>query len=178
MVPHDVSLGFSLDLGGHSRVKRIRCRKALWGTFGELPTEVPHDRDGNFETQLVPKHQTRWSGFDGMILSLYARGMTVREILVHLEEMYGTEVSPSLISSITDAVTDEVKAWQIRPLDTVYPIVYMHCLHVKVREDSVRVKAVYLAIGIKLNGEKEVLVLGLAQTEGAKTWLQVCCATA
>ncbi|NII12401.1 IS256 family transposase, partial [Oleiagrimonas sp. C23AA] len=150
-----------------------RSRKTLKGEFGELPLDVPRDRDGSFEPKLVPKHQTRWSGFDDKILSLYARGMTVREIQAHLEEMYGTEVSPSLISSITDAVTDEVKAWQGRPLDTVYPIVYMDCLHVKVREGAVRVKAVYLAIGITLNGEKEVLGLWLAQTEGAKFWLQV-----
>ena len=150
-----------------------RSRKTLKGEFGELPIEVPRDRDGSFEPKLVPKHQTRWNGFDDKILSLYARAMTVREIQAHLEEMYGAEVSPSLISSITDAVTDEVKAWRGRPLDTVYPIVYMDCLHVKVREGAVRVKAVYLAIGITLNGEKEVLGLWLAQTEGAKFWLQV-----
>ena len=150
-----------------------RSRKTLKGEFGELPIEVPRDRDGSFEPKLVPKHQTRWNGFDDKILSLYARAMTVREIQAHLEEMYGAEVSPSLISSITDAVTDEVKAWQGRPLDTVYPIVYMDCLHVKVREGAVRVKAVYLAIGITLNGEKGVLGLWLAQTEGAKFWLQV-----
>lgn len=151
---------------GHSR-------KVLKGDFGELPIEIPRDRDGTFEPRLVAKHQTRWSGFDDKIISLYARGMTVREIQAHLEEMYGAEVSPSLISSITDTVIDEVKAWQSRPLDAVYPIVYMDCLHVKVREGSVRVKAVYLAIGITMNGEKEVLGLWLAQTEGAKFWLSV-----
>ncbi|KKY05105.1 transposase, partial [Xanthomonas phaseoli pv. phaseoli] len=118
-------------------------------------------------------HQTRWAGFDDKILSLYARGMTVREIQSHLEEMYGTEVSPSLISSVTDAVVEEVKAWQARPLDPVYPIVYLDCIHVKVREGAVRVKAVYLAIGITMGGEKEVLGLWLAQAEGAKFWLQV-----
>ncbi|KKY08266.1 hypothetical protein ST27_24320, partial [Xanthomonas phaseoli pv. phaseoli] len=98
---------------------------------------------------------------------------TVREIQSHLEEMYGTEVSPSLISSVTDAVVEEVKAWQARPLDPVYPIVYLDCIHVKVREGAVRVKAVYLAIGITMGGEKEVLGLWLAQAEGAKFWLQV-----
>ena len=96
-----------------------RSRKTLKGEFGELPIEIPRDRDGTFEPELVPKHQTRWSGFDGKILSLYARGMTVREIQAHLEEMYGAEVSPSLISSVTDAVVDEVKAWQGRPLDAI-----------------------------------------------------------
>lgn len=150
-----------------------KSKKTLKGDFGELPIEIPRDRHGTFEPQLIPKHQTRWSGFDDKILSLYARGMTVREIQAHLEEMYGTEVSPSLISSITDAVSEEVKAWQARPLDPIYPIIYLDCLHVKVREGAVRVKAVYLAIGVTMSGEKEVLGLWLAQTEGAKFWLQV-----
>jgi putative transposase len=150
-----------------------RSRKTLKGEFGELPIEIPRDREGTFEPKLVPKHQTRWTGFDDKSLSLYARGMTVREIQAHLEEMYGAEVSPSLISSVTDAVIDEVKAWQSRPLDPVYPIVYLDCIHVKVREGSVRVKAVYLAIGVTMAGDKEVLGLWLAQTEGAKFWLQV-----
>ena len=148
-------------------------RKKLKGEFGELPIEVPRDRHGSFEPQLIPKHQTRWNGFDDKIISLYARGMTVREIQSHLQEMYGAEVSPSLISSVTDAVSEEVKVWQARPLDAIYPIVYLDCIHVKVREGAVRVKAVYLAIGINMNGEKEVLGLWLAQTEGAKFWLQV-----
>jgi putative transposase len=150
-----------------------RSRKTLKGEFGELPIDVPRDRHGSFEPQLIPKHQTRWTGFDDKILSLYARGMTVREIQAHLEEMYGTEVSPSLISSVTDAVVDEAKTWQSRPLDPVYPIVYLDCIHVKVREGAVRVKAVYLALGVTLTGEKEVLGLWIAQTEGAKFWLQV-----
>ena len=150
-----------------------KSRKTLKGEFGELPIEIPRDRHGTFEPQLIPKHQTRWTGFDDKILSLYARGMTVREIQAHLEEMYGTEVSPSLISSITDAVAEEVKAWQSRPLDPIYPIIYLDCIHVKVREGAVRAKAVYLAIGVTMTGEKEVLGLWLAQTEGAKFWLQV-----
>ncbi|GBL46976.1 mobile element protein [Sulfuriferula multivorans] len=148
--------------------------KTLKGDFGALPIEIPRDRDGSFEPQLIGKHQTRWSGFDDKILSLYARGMTVREIQSHLEEMYGTEVSPTLISSVTDAVMDEAKAWQVRPLDALYPIVYLDCIHAKVRDDgTVRVKAVYLALGVNLNGEKELLGLWVAQTEGAKFWLQV-----
>ncbi|NJD08799.1 MAG: IS256 family transposase [Methylococcaceae bacterium] len=150
-----------------------KSRKTLKGEFGELSIEIPRDRHGSFEPQLIPKHQTRWAGFDDKILSLYARGMTGREIQSHLEEMYGTEVSPSLISSVTEAVADEVKAWQSRPLDAIYPIVYLDCIHVKVREGTVRVKAVYLAIGITMTGEKEGLGLWLAQTEGAKFWLQV-----
>ena len=159
------------NTGGNTR--NGRSKKTLKGEFGELPIEVPRDRQGTFEPQLITKHQTRWTGFDDKIISLYARGMTVREIQSHLEEMYGTGVSPSLISSVTDAVADEVKAWQARPLDAIYPIVYMDCIHVKVRDGAVRVKAVYLAIGITMNGEKEVLGLWLAQTEGAKFWLQV-----
>jgi putative transposase len=148
--------------------------KTLKGDFGALPIDIPRDRDGSFEPQLIAKHQTRWSGFDDKILSLYARGMTVREIQSHLEEMYGTEVSPTLISSVTDAVMDEVKAWQARPLDALYPIVYLDCIHAKVRDSgAVRVKAVYLALGVNLHGDKELLGLWVAQTEGAKFWLQV-----
>jgi putative transposase len=123
-----------------------KSKKTLKGEFGELPIDIPRDRHGSFEPQLIPKHQTRWAGFDDKIISLYARGMTVREIQAHLQEMYATEVSPSLISSVTDAVSEEVKAWQARPLDPIYPIVYLDCIHVKVREGAVRVKAVYLAV--------------------------------
>ena len=151
-----------------------KSKKTLKGEFGELPIEIPRDRLGRFEPQLIAKHQTRWTGFDDKIISLYARGMTVREIQSHLTEMYGTEVSPTLISSVTDAVNDEVKAWQSRPLDPIFPIVYLDCIHVKVRDTgAVRVKAIYLAIGINMAGEKEVLGLWIAQTEGAKFWLQV-----
>ena len=151
-----------------------KSRKTLKGEFGELPIEVPRDRHGSFEPQIIPKHQTRWDGFDQKILSLYARGMTVREIQSHLEEMYGAEVSPTLISSVTEAVMDDARAWQSRPLDAVYPIVYLDCIHVKVRDGGVvRAKAVYLALGINMTGEKEVLGLWIAQTEGAKFWLQV-----
>ena len=169
---------------GHAKNKTVtnpagnarngKSSKTLKGEFGELPIEIPRDRHGSFEPQLIPKHQTRWNGFDEKILSLYARGMTVREIQGHLEEMYGTEVSPTLISSVTDAVADEVKAWQSRPLDALYPIVYLDCIHVKVRDaGTVRAKAVYLALGINMAGEKELLGIWIAQTEGAKFWLQV-----
>ena len=149
-------------------------RKTLKGEFGALPIDIPRDRQGSFEPQLIGKHQTRWPGFDDKILSLYARGMTVREIQGHLEEMYGAEISPTLISTVTDAVIEEVKAWQSRPLDALYPIVYLDCIHVKVRDSgTVRVKAVYLVLGINLLGEKELLGIWIAQTEGAKFWLQV-----
>ena len=151
-----------------------RSKKTLKGEFGELPIEIPRDRLASFEPQLVTKHQTRWAGFDDKILSLYARGMSVREIQAHLEDMYGAEVSPSLISSVTDAVMIDAHTWQSRPLDALYPIVYLDCIHVKVRDNgTVRTKAVYLALGVNLAGEKELLGLWITQTEGAKFWLQV-----
>jgi transposase-like protein len=137
--------------------------KTLQGDFGELPLDIPRDRQGAFEPQLVAKHQTRWSGFDDKIISLYARGLSVREIQGRLEEMYGTEVSPSLISAVTDAVSEDVKVWQARPLDPLYPILYLDCIHVKVRDaGAVRTKAVYLAIGVNMDGHKEVLGLWIA----------------
>jgi putative transposase len=149
-------------------------QKTLKGDFGELPLEIPRDRQGQFEPQIISKHQTRWTGFDDKIISLYARGMTVSEIQGHLEEIYGVQVSSGLIASVTEAVMDEVKAWQSRPLDALYPIVYLDCIHVKVRDSgTVRVKAVYLALGINMSGEKEVLGLWISQTEGAKFWMQV-----
>ena len=151
-----------------------KSRKTLKGEFGELPIEIPRDREGRFEPQIISKHQTRWVGFDDKIISLYARGMTVREIQQHLTEMYGTEVSPTLISAVTDGVMDEVKQWQSRPLDTVYPVIYLDCIHAKVRDaGSVRAKAIYLAIGINMEGHKEILGLWIAQNEGAKFWLSV-----
>jgi putative transposase len=151
-----------------------KSRKTLKGEFGELAIDLPRDRHASFDPQIIAKHQTHWHGFDDKILSLYARGMTVREIQSHLEEMYGTEVSPALISSVTDAVIEDVKAWQSRPLDALYSIIYLDCLYVKVRDaGTVKNKAVYLALGINLSGEKELLGLWIAQTEGAKFWLQV-----
>ena len=164
--------GIVANAAGNTR--NGKSKKTLKGEFGELPLEIPRDRHGSFEPQIIPKHQTRWDGFDEKILSLYARGMTVREIQSHLEEMYGAEVSPTLISSVTEAVMEDAKAWQNRPLDALYPIVYLDCIHVKVRDGGVvRTKAVYLALGINMSGEKEILGLWIAQTEGAKFWLQV-----
>jgi putative transposase len=151
-----------------------KSKKTLKGDFGNLPLEVPRDRSSTFEPQIVPKGQTRFEGFDDKILSLYARGMTTRQIKQHLEEIYQVEVSPSLISSVTDAITDEVKGWQSRPLDTVYPIIYLDALVVKVRESShIQNKAIHLIIGINTSGRKEVLGLWVAQNEGAKFWLSV-----
>jgi len=148
--------------------------KQLKGDFGEVQIEVPRDRQASFEPKLVGKGQTRFAGFDDKILSMYARGMTTREIQGHLEEMYQVEVSPALISNVTEAVMEEVKAWQSRPLDAIYPIVYLDALVVKMRTDGrVENRAVYVAIGITLAGQKEVLGLWTSANEGAKFWLQV-----
>lgn len=148
--------------------------KTMKGTFGTMPIEVPRDRNGTFEPQIVAKHQTRFTGFDDSIVSLYARGLSTREIQLHLEEIYQVEVSPSLISTVTEEVIDEVRAWQNRQLEAVYPILYLDALHYKVRDSGhVRNKAVYLAIGVNTSGIKEILGMWVAQTEGAKFWLGV-----
>jgi len=151
-----------------------KSAKTIKGSFGTMPLEVPRDRNGTFEPQIIEKHQTRFTGFDENIISLYSRGMSAREIQQHIEEIYHVEVSPALISSVTDAVLDEVKTWQNRQLDSVYPIVYMDAIQFKVRDNGhVKSKAIYLAIGVRMDGLKEVLGLWIAQTEGAKFWLQV-----
>src|SRR5213083_1225787 len=148
--------------------------KTLKGSFGTMPIEVPRDRNGTFEPQIIEKHQTRFTGFDDNIISLYARGLSTREIQQHLEEIYHVEVSPALISSVTDAVIDEVRTWQGRQLSEIYPIMYLDAIQFKVKDSGhIRNKAVYLAIGVGIDGMKEVLGLWIAQTEGAKFWLQV-----
>ena len=148
--------------------------KTLKGDFGSMPLEIPRDRECNFEPLIIPKGQTRFAEFDDKIISLYSRGLTTREIQSHLEEIYGVEVSPALISIVTEAVAEEVKAWQNRPLDALYPIVYMDAIRVKARGNGHVVnKAVYLAIGINIEGAKEVLGMWTSENEGAKFWLQV-----
>ncbi len=148
--------------------------KTIKGKRGQVQIEVPRDRRSQFEPQLIHKGQTRLDGFDERVLSLYARGLSTREIQAHLEEIYGTQVSPDLISTVTDAVLDEVRAWQARPLDALYPIVYLDALQVKIKsEGRIANKAIYLAIGITLRGHKEVLGLWASQNEGAKFWLSV-----
>jgi putative transposase len=148
--------------------------KTLKGDFGEVDIEVPRDRNSSFEPKIVAKHQRRFSGFDDKILSMYARGMTTREIQGHLQEIYGVEVSPTLISEVTDAVLEEVKTWQSRPREPLYPILYLDALMVKMRhEGRVENRAVYVAIGIDLEGQKDVLGLWTSANEGAKFWLQV-----
>ena len=141
---------------------------------GTLAIDVPRDRDGTFEPQLIRKRQRRLSDFDEKVLSLYARGMPTREIVEHLEELYGTEVSATLISAVTDAVLEDVKAWQARPLDPLYPIVYLDALHLKLKQSGhVQTCAVYIALGINMEGHKEVLGLWVGEAEGAKFWLSV-----
>lgn len=148
--------------------------KTVKGEFGEIVVETPRDRRGTFEPQILRKHQTRLEGFDEKILSMYARGMTTRDIQGHLQEMYGVEVSAALISEVTDAVVEEVKAWQSRPLEPVYPILYLDALFVKMRhEGRVENRAVYVAIGVDLEGRKDVLGLWTNASEGAKFWLAV-----
>jgi putative transposase len=160
------------DNSGNSR--NGTTPKTIKGKRGQVRIDVPRDRASEFEPQLVKKGQTRFDGFDEKIISLYARGMTQREIQGHLEEIYGVEVSPSLISTVTDAVLDEVRAWQARPLDSVYPILYLDALQVKVKSQGrVMNKAIYLAFGVNLHGLKEVLGMWASENEGAKFWMQI-----
>lgn len=151
-------------------------RKTVKSEDGAVEIEVPRDRDGSFEPRLIAKGQTRIDGLDDKIIAMYARGMSVRDIRGHLEELYGLEVSPDLISRVTDAVLDEVKEWRSRALDTVYPIVIFDALRVKIRDKDSRIvknKAVYLALGVTGDGQREVLGLWIADNEGAKFWLAV-----
>ncbi|WP_408733094.1 IS256 family transposase [Burkholderia ubonensis] len=141
---------------------------------GPVRVEVPRDRDGSFEPILIPKHERRFTGFDERIIAMYARGMSVREIQGFLAEHYGTEVSPDFISSVTDEVMAEALSWQSRPLEAMYPVVFFDALRVKIRDDGVvSNKAVYLALGIQADGQRDVLGLWIEQTEGAKFWLKV-----
>lgn len=141
---------------------------------GEMELNIPRDRQGHFEPNLIGKYQRRFPGFDEKIIAMYARGMTTREIQGHLQELYGIEVSPELVSVVTDAVLEEVAQWQARPLERVYAVVFFDALRVKIRDEgSVKNKAVYLAIGISCSGLKEVLGIWIEQTEGAKFWLRV-----
>ena len=141
---------------------------------GQFELSTPRDRAGSFEPQLVKKHQTRFTSMDDKILSLYAKGMTTREIVATFKEMYDADVSPTLISKVTDAVIEQVVEWQSRPLDAIYPIVYLDCIVVKIRQDKQVInKAIYLALGVNLEGHKELLGLWLSENEGAKFWLSV-----
>ena len=151
-----------------------KSTKTIRGKRGQIEIEVPRDRASEFEPQLIKKGQTRFDGFDDKIISMYARGLTCREIQAHLQEIYSVEVSPDLISTVTDSVIDEVRTWQSRPLDAVYPILYLDALQVKVKDQGrVSNKAIYLAIGVNMSGIKEVLGLWASENEGAKFWLSI-----
>jgi putative transposase len=157
-----------------SNSRNGRSRKRVKTGTAEVEIEVPRDREGSFEPALVPKSHQRLPGFDEKVLALYARGMTTREIQGHLEEVYGVEVSPTLISTVTDAVLDEVRAWQARPLESVYPIVFLDAIQVKGRvQGHIQIQAVYLALALTLTGEKELLGLWVGEAEGAKFWLSI-----
>ena len=159
--------------GGGNRRNGTSKKTVLTGT-SKLTIAVPRDREGSFDPQLIAKYQRRFPDFDHKIVSMYARGLSVREIRGHLEEIYGIEVSPDLISAVTDAVLEEVAEWQNRPLDAVFPLVFFDAIRVKIRDEGfVRNKAVYIALGILPNGAKEILGIWIEQTEGAKFWLRV-----
>ena len=159
------------DSGNH---RNGSTGKTVLTEDGPVRIEVPRDREGSFEPLLIPKHERRFTGFDDKIVSMYARGMTVREIQAFLAEQYGTEVSPEFISSVTDAVMSEVTAWQARPLEPMYPVVFFDALRVKIREDAVvRNKAIYLALGVLPDGTRDILGLWIENTEGAKFWMKV-----
>jgi putative transposase len=149
-------------------------KKKLKGDFGEIDVAVPRDRNSSFVPIIVPKGETRFKGFDDKIISMYARGMTTRDIQSHLEEIYGVDISPALISQVTDAVMEEVRLWQNRPLEDVYPIVYLDAVRIRVKHNGQIIKkAVYLAIAVTMTGVKEVLGMWAAETEGAKFWLNI-----
>lgn len=159
---------------GSGNNRNGKGRKTVQSDTGALEIEVPRDRNGTFQPQLVKKRQRRLEGFDDKVLALYARGLSTRDIQGQLEELYGAEVSPTLISNVTNGVMEDVRAWQSRPLSAVYPILYFDALFVKSRQEGpVKNKAVYLALGINLEGEKELLGLWIAETEGSKFWLSV-----
>jgi transposase-like protein len=168
-------LGTEAALGKSGNHRNGSSGKTVTTAEGEsLELAIPRDRQATFEPQLVGKYQRRLPGFDERVISMYARGMSVREITGHLEEIYGLEVSPDLISTITDEVLAEVEQWRQRPLEAMYPIVYFDALRLKIRDEgTVKNKAVYLALGIRADGRKEVLGLWIEQTEGAKFWLKV-----
>ncbi|ABC21619.1 Transposase, mutator type [Rhodospirillum rubrum ATCC 11170] len=149
-------------------------RKTVMTDTGSLAIDVPRDRQSSFDPQMIAKDQRRFPGFDEKIVSMYARGMSTREITGHLQELYGIDVSPDLISTVTDAVLDEIAAWQQRPLDPVYPLVFFDAIRVKIRDEGmVRNKAIHIALGVRADGAKDVLGLWLEQNEGATFWLRV-----
>ena len=163
--------------GGRPQGANVRngaTSKRVQTDLGPVQVSTPRDREGSFQPRILPKRQTRLAGLDDKVLGLYAGGMTVRDISAHLSELYGTEIGRDTISRVTDAVLEDIEAWRTRPLDPVYPVVYLDAMFVKVREDrSVRSRACYLAVGVTVDGDREVLGLWWQETEGAKFWLAV-----
>jgi len=171
----DDHLGYAKhEVSDASNSRNGTTRKTLQTDDGQFELETPRDREGTFEPKLVKKHQRRFTTMDDKILFLYGQGMTTREIVETFKEMYGAEISPTLISKVTNAVIEQVVEWQSRPLDAVYPIVYLDCIVLKIRQDNrVINKAIYLALGVNLEGQKELLGLWISENEGAKFWLNV-----
>jgi putative transposase len=162
------------NASGQANHRNGYSKKSVLTATSKMTLAVPRDRAGTFDPQLIAKYQRRFPDFDEKIISMYARGMSVREIRGHLEELYGLDVSPDLISAVTDAVLDEVAEWQNRPLDASYPLIFFDALRVKIRDEGfVRNKAVYIALGVMPDGTKDILGLWIEQTEGAKFWLRV-----
>jgi putative transposase len=160
--------------GGAGNTRNGTTPKTLATQHGQVRIEAPRDRRGSFAPQIVPKGKRRFAGFDEKIIALYARGMSVRDIQAHLAELYGVEVGHDLISRVTDAVIEDVRAWQQRPLEDVYPVIFLDCLVLKIREGgSVQRRACYLALGVTVDGDRDVLGMWFQETEGAKFWLQV-----
>jgi putative transposase len=160
--------------GGAANTRNGKSRKTLVTEHGPVEIRAPRDRDGSFEPRLVRKRQRRFEGFDEKILALYSRGMSTRDIEAYLRELYGVSIGRDLISRVTDAVMDDVRAWQARPLEDVYPVVFLDALVLKIRDGgSVQRKAGYLALGVGMDGSREVLGLWFQESEGAKFWMQV-----
>ena len=174
----DVHLGYSANekspSGRRSNSRNGKTTKTIKGTFGEVKIETPRDRDGSFQPQLIPKRQVRLDGLDEKILALFARGMTTRDIASAMQDLYGVEVSHTLISQVTDSVLDELRAWQNRPLDSIYPILWLDGIQVKVRSGKqVENRSAHVVLGVDMHGHKEVLGIWMAQNEGAKFWHSV-----
>jgi len=171
----EAHLGYSPhQVTGNKNSRNGYSSKTLKGDHGEIVIDTPRDRDGSFEPALVTKGQTRITGMDDQILSLYAKGMSTRDIVAAFKDLYGADISAGLVSKVTNAVMEQVIEWQNRPLDTVYPIIYLDCIVLKIRQDKrVINKAVYLALGVNLEGHKELLGIWIAESEGASFWLQV-----
>ena len=159
---------------GTQNARNGTLKKKLKGSHGEIIIESPRDREGSFEPQLLPKHQSRLTQMDDQILTLYAKGLSTREIVDAFKEMYDADVSATLVSKVTERVLEQITSWQARPLDAVYPIVYLDCIVIKIRENQTVInKAIYLALGVNMDGHKDLLGLWISQNEGAKFWLSV-----